>query len=155
MHLHNSGYINMESSGISSPKGKCDYVITHHVRSIMQEGIESTPCHFNKCKCNLRPHSCRSFFRRACVRSTSNFKGEEKRWKNKSEEIASFYYAKLLFGYTVTRPFLHFHWIIDENLQRLLTFNHELCARAWLSSFFFAFIVLSCTWWKRYYESSR
>lgn len=46
----------MESLRISPPKGKCDYTITHRVRSIVQEEIESTlAISLNVHKCNLSP----------------------------------------------------------------------------------------------------
>lgn len=38
--------------------------------------------------------------------------------------------------------YAYFHWIIDENVQYVLTFSFKLCAQK-LLNFFFTFIVLS------------
>lgn len=60
----------MESLRISPPKGKRNYTITHRVRSIAQEEIESTlAISLNVRKCNLSPRSSKRFLHKAYIHS--------------------------------------------------------------------------------------
>lgn len=127
----------MESLRISPSKGKYDYTITHRVRCIVQEEIESTfAISLNVHEYNLSRRSSKWFLHKARIHSTDNVYAVKKRKSAKTCITRNY----CLNTYIVTYLFLHFHWIIDENLLRLLTFVFKLYTRAWLS-FFFAFVV--------------